>query len=147
MEVTIRNSVAKSDREYLPEILEKALSFVKQKYPNVDFDKVDVIFSGTVRRGKYFRNDENSKYTRPCIQVPTNREGEYLYWKPSLGMVRKTVEDVGRYDTTCSCIIHELTHHAQYEENRSKGELETTMNQLEYHKTFRPDVYELFMNE
>ena len=148
MTITIRKSVSKYDKENLSEILNRALCFVKNKYPNVDFSGVDVIFSGSFSRARYYRNDhKDSTYQRPCIQIPTNRDDVILYWKPSLGMVRDRVNEVGRWDVTCACIIHELTHHAQYEENKNKGEVETTNNELEYLKEFRPDVYELFMND
>lgn len=147
MEITIRNSVAQCDKVFIPEIIERALTFIKEKYPTVNFEKVDLIFSSSLSRGRYYRNEEaDCKYKAPTCQIPTRREDERMYWKPSLGMVRDMVQDVGRFDVTCACIIHELTHHAQYELGMNRGELETTKNELEYYKKFRPDVYELFMN-
>lgn len=146
--ITIRNSVGLTEKEFIPEIMERAFAFVKEKYPNVNFDKVDFIFSGSFSRGRYYRNAQaDCKYKAPTVQIPTKRDDELLYWKPSTGMVREEVTGVGRFDVTCSCIIHELTHHAQYEEDRSRGELETTQNELDYFKKYRPDVYELFMNK
>lgn len=145
--ITIRNSVSLYDREYLPEIMERSLTFMKAKYPSVDFNKVDFIFSGSFSRGRYYRNEKaNAKYTNPTVQIPTQRQHEIMYWKPSLGMYRNQVDNVGRYDVTASCIVHELTHHAQYELKKNHGEVETTLNELEYYKEFRPDVYALFMN-
>ncbi len=146
-QVTIRNSVALYDRQFLPEIMDRALSFVKEIYPTVDFDKVDFVFSGSFCRGRYYRNGKNNAtYKAPTVQIPTNRDYELMYWKPSLGMYRNQVDNVGRYDVTCSIIIHELTHHAQYELGKNHGELETTANELAYFKKFVPDVYALFMN-
>lgn len=145
--ITIRNSVSLNDRQYLPEIMDRVLSFVKEKYPTVDFGKVDFIFSGSFSRGRYYRNEhENAKYKNPTVQIPTQRENELMYFKPSLGMYRNQVDNVGRFDVTASCIVHELTHHAQYELGKNHGELETTLNELEYYKKFSPDVYALFMN-
>lgn len=145
--ITIRNSVSQTDREYLPEIIERALGFMQAKYPNVNFGKVDFIFSGSLSRGRYYRNEKaNAKYTNPTVQIPTSSDYELMYWKPSLGMIRNQVDNVGRYDVTASCIVHELTHHAQYELGKNHGEVETTRNELEYYKEFRPDVYILFMN-
>lgn len=145
--VTIRKSVSQSDREGIEQALSRSLNFMKSKYPSVDFDKVDFIFSGTGSRGRYFRNEEaNAEYKAPCVFVPTQREDEIMYWKPSLGMVRDTVKDVGRFDVMASCVVHELTHHVQYETGLNKGEVLTTENELLYYKEFRPDVYELFMN-
>ena len=147
MEITIRKSVLNSAKENIPTMLERALEFLKEKYPDVNFENVDVIFSGSGCRGRYYRNDVlNAKYKRPQIFVPTQRKDELMYWKPSLGMVREEVSNVGAFDVTTACIIHELTHHMQYEKNLVKGELETTRNELEYYKKYRPDVYELFMN-
>lgn len=145
--ITIRKSVSLTDREYLPEIMDRALTFMGAKYPSVNFNKVDFIFSGSFRRGRYYRNEKaNAKYTNPTVQIPTQRDYELMYWKPSLGMIRNQVDNVGRYDVTASCIVHELTHHAQYELGKNHGEVETTQNELEYYKEFRPDVYALFMN-
>ena len=142
--ITIRKSVAQCDKENIPSQLDKALNWMKSKYPNVDFD-VDFIFSGAVRNSKYYRNGEqNSNYTKPTVQIETNRDNHLIYWKPSLGITRKEVTGVGREDVTVCAIIHELTHHVQYETGLPKGEVLTTQNELEWLKEFRPDVYELF---
>ena len=146
MKITIRKSVLPSAKENIPLIIERALAFLSAKFPTVNFDNVDLIFSGSGRRGRYFRNEkECAKYNRPTAFIPTQRKDELLYWKPSLLMVRDTVTNVGAFDVATACLIHELTHHMQYEKNIRRGELETTKNELEYYKQYRPDVYQLFM--
>lgn len=145
---TIRKSVSRNMQEQIPQLFERALSFMRAKYPDIDFENVDFIFTGAGRRGRYYRNEVlNAKHMKPTVFAPTHRIHELMYFKPSLGMVRQEVKEVGCEDVFVSCIIHELTHHVQYErgDNR-RGELETTANELEYYKQFRPDVYELFMN-
>lgn len=39
-------------------------------------------------------------------------------------------------------IVHELTHHVQYEKGLPKGELLTTSNELEYLSQYYPDLRE-----
>ena len=50
-------------------------------------------------------------------------------------------EEVGNEIQMMCALVHELTHHAQYELNTPKGELETTKNELAYLQEFHPETY------
>ena len=141
MQITIRQSVPKDVSEKIPKLLHTALQWMKSKYPSVNFDKVEYIFSAGYNRSRYFRNEvANGSYLAPNVCICT-RATLYLYDKKSLG-IKNNMCRVGYDAQIVSALIHELTHHVQYETNTRKGnELDTTANELEYLKQFYIEQY------
>lgn len=141
MKFTVRKSVPIEVADKLPHLLGVALSWMRNKYPNVNFDNAEYIFSAGYNRSRYFRNAVPcGSYLAPNVCICT-RATLYLYDKKSLG-IKKNVCRVG-YDVQIVCaLIHELTHHVQYEIGiRIGNELDTTANELEYLKQFYPQYY------
>jgi len=141
--VTIRNSVPRGLVEKIPAMIEEAVSWMQKRYASVDFSTTEFIFSGTYRRSRYFRNEvECGKYLAPNTCIST-RARLYLYDKKSLNIAPKATRGmkVGNEIQMMCALVHELTHHAQYELNTPKGELETTKNELDYLQEAHPDTY------
>lgn len=143
MKITIRQSVRNEIREQIPALLETALGWMRGKYPLVNFDNTEYIFSAGFSRSRYFRNEvTNGKYLSPvvCISV---RAKTCLYIKKRLGVnPKKNYVFTGSPIQTVCAIIHELTHHTQYEMKIRQGnETDTTANELEYLKQYHPKYY------
>jgi len=141
--LVIRNSVPRGLVENIPALVEKAIEWVQNKYPSVDFTTTEFIFSGAYKRSRYFRNEvECGKYLAPNTCIST-RERLYLYDKKTLNISKKATRGlkVGNEIQMMCALVHELTHHAQYELNTPKGELETTRNELAYLEEFHPETY------
>jgi len=141
--LVIRNSVPRGLVENIPALVEKAIGWLQNKYPSVDFTTTEFIFSGAYKRSRYFRNEvECGKYLAPNTCIST-RERLYLYDKKTLNIAKKATRGlkVGNEIQMMCALVHELTHHAQYELNTSKGELETTKNELAYLQEFHPETY------
>ncbi|NBX97258.1 hypothetical protein EBQ81_00125 [bacterium] len=137
MNITCRKSVRQELVARIPELLDEAMTWMKAKYPSVDFGKVEFIFSGSYNRSRYFRNELNpqrglGKYIAPNACIST-RAWLILYDMKSL-CLKKTKLFVGSEIQMVCALIHELTHHAQYELGLPTGELETTRNELDYLK-------------
>lgn len=131
--ITIRKSVRKDLSIVIPHLVEEAINWMKNKYPTINFDNVEYIFSSSYNRSRYFRNQNGGKYQNPTACISTRAE-LWIYDKRSLG-IKKTNLYVGcRIQMICA-LIHELTHHVQYEQEiRVGNELDTTRNELEYLK-------------
>lgn len=126
-------------------MVDTILKVMKEQYPDVNFDNVNFIFSKDYNRSRYFRNEEEGdKYVTPTVCIST-RAMLRLYDKRSLKM-KKTVLYVGhKIQMECS-LIHELTHHAQYQyQVRIGNELDTTRNELEYLEKYYPEDYKEIM--
>ena len=68
-----------------------------------------------------------------------------LYNRPSLGM-KKTSVYTGSTIQMMSSLIHELTHHVQYQTGiRMGNETDTTRNELLYLAEHEPEVYQEFI--
>ncbi len=145
MKITIRQSVRPDLAAKLPMLLDRALVWMAAKYPTIDFHKSECIFSAGYSRSRYFRNEvSNGKYLAPNVCIST-RATLGLYNKPSLGIKRQWVFVGSDVQIVCA-LIHELTHHVQYEMNERKGnELDTTANELEYLKEYHPNFYAKFL--
>ena len=78
-----------------------------------------------------------------CI---ANRSELYLYEKKSLKLKRYSL-NIGNYIQILCALVHELTHHIQYNENRTRSELETTKNEVEFLRVFYPDIYNQLINK
>lgn len=138
--ITIRKSVRKDLTLAIPHLVEKALTWMKSKYPDVNFDNVEYIFSSSYNRSRYFRNQSGGKYQMPTACISTRAE-LWLYDKKSLG-IKKTHLFVGCQVQMICALIHELTHHVQYEQGiRIGNELDTTRNELEYLKENHLEYY------
>lgn len=152
MQVTIRKSVSKGLLPEIEQAIADAREFMLNKYPDVNFD-IELIFSSGMRRSRYFRNASqakdgsflNCKYATPVAQIDT-RSLLILYDMKSLNIVRRQLE-VGSYVQMTCAIVHELTHHVQYEKGLLVGELLTTSNELELLKTKHPEYWDYMMVE
>jgi hypothetical protein len=141
--ITIRNSVPRGLVDQIPTLIQKAVSWLQAKYPSVDFTTTEYIFSGNYTRSRYYRNEvECGKYLAPNTCISTT-DCLRLYNKKSLNVSKKAIRGftINREVNILCSLVHELTHHAQYELNLNRGELETTKNELEYLKEFHPDIY------
>jgi hypothetical protein len=140
MNVTIRKG-AKAPQESI----EKAMAWIHRKYPTVNFTGVDIAF-GKGCRCRYFRNADRPKYGRPYVFIATNIYDVSLYDMKTLGLKRTTVY-TGAEVYIETGIVHELTHHVQYETGMPTGELLTTKNELEYLRDHYPDIHAKFYAE
>lgn len=141
MNIIIRKSVRSEIADTIPGLINKSLDWMRKKYPDVNFDNVDFIFSAGYRRSRYFRNEiTDGKYLTPNVCVCT-RALLMLYNKPSIG-IKKNQLFVGSAVQMVCALIHELTHHVQYETGVRKGnELDTTRNELEYLRVNHTEYY------
>ena len=142
----IRKSVKTEIKNEIPFLLNKVLNYMKTKYEDVNFDNAEYIFSAGYNRSRYFRNDKgkNTKYSNPNVCICT-RAKLMLYDKRSLKKKNRIVF-VGSNIQIESALVHELTHHVQYERNERCGnELDTTKNELEYLKENYPKYYKKIM--
>ena len=138
--ITIRKSVNRDLSNKIPGLLSEALSWMKSRYNDINFSNLEFIFSAGYSRSRYFRNETNPKYTIPTVCISTGWE-LWLYEKKSLG-IKKTHLYVGSEVQMVCALIHELTHHVQYEKKERIGnELDTTKNELEYLKEYYPEYY------
>ena len=141
MKLTIRNSVRTDLAAKVPGLMATSLDWMKAKYPTVNFDNAEFIVSSGYNRSRYFPNQlENAKYMAPNVCISTSATLR-LYDKKSLGIKKTSVFTGSEIQIVCA-LIHELTHHVQYETNVRKGnELDTTANELEYLKQFHTSIY------
>lgn len=144
MKTTIRKSVRPYIESKIPDITNEALGWLKAKYPDVNFENVDLIFSSGYNRSRYFINEaKDPKYLTPNACIST-RATLMLYDMKSLGIKKHSIFTGSIIQMVCA-IIHELTHHVQYEQKRSRGELETTANELQYLKENHIQFYNKVM--
>ena len=143
MKTIIRQSVRNEISQAIPELITNSISWMKLKYANVNFENVDYIFSSSFKGSKYYRNANNVKYPSPTICI-TTRAKLWLYDMKTL-KIKKRLLFVGSIPQIMCSLIHELTHHVQYELELSKGELLTTSNELEYLKEYYPIYYNKIM--
>lgn len=142
--INIRKSVRPDLASKIPNLINEALSWMQSKYPDVNFSNTDFIFSAGYNRSRYFRNEKkDAKYLTPNTCIST-RATLMLYEMKSLG-IKKNKVFTGSEVQIVSALIHELTHHAQYEQKRSTGELETTANELQYLKDSHVNFYNKIM--
>lgn len=141
--VTIRKSVRNEFAGKINYMLQNAKDWMKQKYPTVDFEYIEFIFSSSFRKSRYYRNAHNKKYDKPTIQICTR--GRLILYNMKSLKIKKTDIWVGVETQTMCAIIHELTHHMQYETGLPTGELETTRNELEYLKAHDIESYNEIM--
>ena len=149
MKTIIRQSVRNEISQAIPELVTNSICWMKSKYTNVNFENVEFIFSSSPRGSKYYRNDKNLllnynvKYVTPTICI-TTRAKLWLYDMKTL-KIKKRYIFVGAIPQIMCSLIHELTHHVQYELELPKGELLTTSNELEYLKEYYPTYYNKIM--
>lgn len=143
MKTIIRKSVCNEITKAIPELLDSSLCWMKSKYANVNFENVDFIFSNSFNTSKYYRNVNNVKYVNPTIALcTTNIIG--LYDMKTL-KIKKRFIVADKKAQIKRALIHELTHHVQFELKLPIGELLTTSNELEYLKEYYPTYYNKIM--
>lgn len=141
--LTIRSSVKSFVKDEISNCMERSLKFMQDKYPHINFD-IDFIFSGASCRSRYFRNEEkHDKYKMPCAHICT-RDLLMLYDMKSLNIIRGKVV-IDEHIQIESALVHELTHHVQYESGLPTGELLTTSNELEYLKQNYYNIWDYIM--
>jgi hypothetical protein len=142
-------------KEAVPRAIELGTRFVFEKYGPKTFNDCVLMIRPNSRRGLYFNNQNHTHrlFGNTPVASISCRSKLYLYEKKSLGRYRQGI-NVGPLIECACCIVHELTHHAQFKRNginqtgtTKGGELETTGNELEFLKKYFPDWYELIMIE
>lgn len=142
--ITIRKSVNEKIKLEIPNLINDTLFWMKNKYPDVNFNSVEFIFSSNFKGSSYFRNSDNNKYPNPVVCIST-RATLILYNMKRL-KIKNTKLFVGSKIQMICALIHELTHHVQYENNLPKGELETTRNEIEYIALNHSKIYKKIMS-
>jgi len=139
MEITIRKSQSKYS-DIIPTQIQNAKQYLRSIYPNVNLDNVDFIF-GKGTRSRYFRNENNEKYSKPMCFISCSGTW-HTYKKKTLKLTTPPHGIwLGVENKMLLVLIHELTHHIQYEENMNRGELETTRNEINYCNENFPEYY------
>ncbi len=136
--IIIRKSVPKYVLKKLEDILLEGLLFMEDAYPEVSFNQVRVIVTYNASRSRYYRNDYD-EHLSPTVLLNI-RDNIFIYNMKSL-KIKSTFAKAPFFVSGISSLIHELTHHVQYEKGLPKGELLTTKNELEYLKVFHPDIH------
>jgi len=144
--IDFRKNISKFERSTLLPAIDEAKSFLRTIYGDqVNLENVNYIFNKGVR-SRYYRNEitnelVNCKYLLPnvCISV---RNDLILYQKKSLKLKNYQIK-VDLYTQVICALIHELTHHIQYELNAPISELETTKNEVDYLKIYKPIYYRM----
>lgn len=135
MEIIIR-STNKKFKDDIPKLIDEAILFLKLRYPNCDFDNVRYIF-GKGKRSRYFRNNNNDNI--PTVYI--NNRAKWITYKMKSLKVYSDSIFVGALNQMLLSLIHELTHHIQYELDLPKGEKLTTLHELEYCKAYMSEYY------
>jgi len=129
-----RGGIPKAIKDKIPDWYQEALLWMMNKYPDVKFHNFDIVFSHNLNRGRYYRNKIGyKKGERPLIQIKTSIDqyGIWFYNMKSLGILQNCIQP-GIKISIQLIIVHELTHHVQYERELPAGELLTTANELIY---------------
>lgn len=134
MIVTYNKSIPQWAKPKIDTALNSALQWLRQKYPDIDFDKAQLNISMTRNRSLYYNKNGN-------IAIAL-RHTLYLYNKQTVGLTTpKEGLAVGYVIGTTCAIIHELTHYVQGKEGRKFSEVETTQNEIDYLKETDPFWY------
>ena len=137
--VIIAKSISQKDTTIIRNSMSFALGYMREKYPDTNFNNIDFRF-GKGRNSKYWRNARRDDML-PCCQMALSYT-LYLYNMKSLKL-KKTSAYVGRELALRSSLIHELTHHHQYEAGLATGELLTTSNEVEHLQKHAPEIYKI----
>ena len=137
----IKNTTARSipmkQQKVFKEAFHVALKFIIEKYGNLNWD-VEIKLSNTCRFSKhaYWR-----KRDRPCIiRINGRRRKWYSYNRKTVGAMANGIPISQKTAYTLS-LIHELTHHVQYLQERQFSEVETTRNEIEFVSINHPDIF------
>jgi len=144
--VVFRKSVPQSMHGEFLDWLSEALAWMRDKHPSTDFDSVQhYIFNRGGLRSRYYRNGRN-ELEGPVVMIAWT-ECMSLYVMRSLGITTKKRLAVSPRVRIVSALIHELTHHHQYEHDLPRGEVLTTANQLNWLREVAPHIGEKFLSE
>lgn len=141
MEIIIRKSF-KLKETFLEASIELAKQFLESQYPDKrcfkPYEEIRYIF-GKGTRARYFRNSKT--FDPPTVYINYTYM-LYLYTKKTLKLdAGENGVYAGREVCVQCSLVHELTHHLQYEFGWNKGELETTKNEIEFLRQYHPDIH------
>jgi hypothetical protein len=144
--IVFRKSVPQSMHQEFLTWLDEALTWMRAKYPSTDFETVrHYVFNRGGSRSRYYR-EGRSGISGPLVMIAWT-ECMSLYVMRSLGITtRKRLAVPPRVRIVCA-LIHELTHHHQYEHGLPRGELLTTANELEWMREVVPQIRDKFLSE
>lgn len=138
--ITRRNSVSVSVSATITGLTTDALKWMQEKYPDINFENINYIFSASYKRSRYFRNENNEKHKTPTVCICT-RARLILYPKVRLNIKHNNLYVGSSVQIMCA-LIHELTHHVQYEKGERIGnETDTTKNELLYLQQHHLTIY------
>lgn len=135
-EIHFRPSVTREMRELLPQMTLDAVLWMTQHYPDVDFSNITWEATGGSTKSRYFHREK---------RILVCHSGFVGFYRRACREIRGLRERVGTYRpsfVTPSIIVHELTHHVQYERNFHKGnETDTSLNELCWIREHRPGLF------
>jgi len=145
MNKIIYRGIVNYQRDIFPAQIKIAKDYLRTVYDCPDFEDLEFILSSNCRGSNYYRNDNSvGKYITPTIRIADDFTLR-LYKMKSLKLKRYKLM-VGNYLNIICALVHELTHHIQHNEDRRKGELETTRNEVEFLREHYPDIYNKLRN-
>jgi hypothetical protein len=122
-------------KSYIISCVDKAWMWVSEKYQitsPMDYE-IKVSKFPTARFAKI-------TYSKKKIRILSNKRFWSTYCLKSVGLYSNRIDCS---ETECIMLqsVHELTHFAQKILNKKTGEVETTLNEIEYAKEFYPHLY------
>ncbi len=139
------NKTAERFQNEINQAIELAYGFLTSRY-GWKFDNVQLWFTSTASRSRYYRNSDGEN-GGPVASIAIKTR-TYLYDMKSLGIrYRNEGLPVGYIISTAMSIIHELTHHVQYENKLPTGELETTRNEVEFLMQYDQELFNLYLRK
>lgn len=145
-EIVFRKSVPQSMHGQFLEWLDQAIAWMQTRHPETDFGSVGhYVFNRGGYRSRYYRRGRQAM-RGPVVMVAWN-ECLSLYPMRSLGITTQKRIAVSPRVRVMSALIHELTHHHQYERGLPRGELLTTANELAWLGEEAPHVRAKFMGD
>lgn len=135
-EIYFRASVTKEMREALPKMALEAVLWMMNHYPEVDFSNITWEATG---------GNQCSRYSPKEKRILVCHSGYLGFYRRACREIRGLHEKVGIYHpsmVTPAHIVHELTHHVQYERGFHKGnETDTSLNELCWIREHRPGLF------
>lgn len=146
MKITFNTGFPKGKKKLVENAIPKAMEFIRNKYPTINFDDVPITFSST-RNGSNYLPPSTYEYRTEInnstggINIATHGK-LHLYKKVTIGLTTPHGGLlVGCELQVITSLIHELTHFVQGIEKRLYSEVETTTNEIEYLKLHEPFWY------
>ena len=134
--ISFRPSVTREMKELLPQMAADAVLWMTQHCPDVDFSSITWEATGGHIKSRYFHETKS---------VLVCHSGFVGFYRRACRDIKGLKEKIGTYHpsfVTTSIIVHELTHHVQYERNFHKGnETDTALNELCWMREHRPGLF------